>query len=128
MAQVKKLSAKNCLHYKRGHCLIGKTDPPQEEKLCTLILERKRIGHRTLERLKRLERFGLTLQDRQGWVAQRYIVNHNMKEMAGIACKNFIESGLNYPSCIQQVQSQCLLKMEICPGRCPEFSVKRKEV
>ncbi len=82
MAQVKKLSGKNCLYYKRGRCTRPLTFPPPEEQLCILVLERKRLGQNTLDRLKRLERFGLTIHDRDGWIAQRYIVNKNLKEMA----------------------------------------------
>ncbi|MFH0786480.1 MAG: hypothetical protein V2B13_02580 [Pseudomonadota bacterium] len=127
MAQVKKLSGKNCLYYKRGRCTRPLKFPPPEEQLCILVLERKRLGQNTLDRLKRLERFGLTIHDRDGWIAQRYIVDKNLKEMAKISCQNFIESGLNYPSCIHQVRSQCLLKREACLGRCPEFSLGPKK-
>lgn len=127
MAQVKKLSGKDCLYFKRGHCIRPQIFPPPEDQLCMLIVERKRMGHKTLDRLKRLERFGLTIHDREGLIAQRYIVNKNLKEMAKISCKNFIDSGLNYPPCIHQIKSQCLLKMETCLGRCPEYRLRRKE-
>ncbi|MBI4764406.1 MAG: hypothetical protein HY787_07365 [Deltaproteobacteria bacterium] len=83
------------------------------------------MGHQTLDRLKRLERFGLTIHDREGLIAQRYIVDKNIKEMSKISCKNFIESGLNYPACLHQVQTRCLLKMEPCSGRCPEYRLGR---
>ena len=85
------------------------------------------MGRKTMDRLKRLERFGLTIHDRDGWIAQRYIVSKNLKEMDRISCKNFIESGLNYPPCLHQVQSRCLLKMEACTGRCQEYRLGRKE-
>jgi hypothetical protein len=126
MAQVQKLSGKKCQYFKRGHCLKPEISPPAEEHLCLLIVERQRMGHETLDRLKRLERFGLTIHDRDGWIAQRYIVNKNLKEMGRISCKNFIESGFNYPTCLHQVQVQCLLKMATCSGRCPEYRLGRK--
>jgi len=100
---------------------------PPVEQLCSLIAERKRLGQKTLERLHRLERFGLNLHNRDQEVAQRYIVQTNLKEMAKLHCPNFIESGLNHPPCIQQVNALCLLKMDPCPGRCPDYQVKRKE-
>ena len=84
------------------------------------------MGHQTLDRLKRLERFGLTIHDRDGWIAQRYIVDKNLKEMGKISCKNYIESGVSYPTCLHQVQNRCLLKMETCSGRCPEYRLSRK--
>ncbi|MBA4393808.1 MAG: hypothetical protein C0407_09680 [Desulfobacca sp.] len=127
MARVKKLSGKNCLYYKLGRCAKPGESPPPEEQLCILVVERKRMGQNTLDRLKRLERFGLTIHDRDGWIAQRYIVSKNLNEMAKISCKNFIESGLNYPHCIHQVRSLCLLKSAACSGRCPEFSLERKK-
>jgi hypothetical protein len=127
MARIKKLSGKNCLHFRLGRCARPGAFPPPEENLCILVLERKRMGQNTLDRLKRLERFGLTIHDRDGWIAQRYIVNKNLKEMAKISCKNFIESGLNYPHCIHQVRSLCLLKSEVCLGRCPEFTLGTKK-
>lgn len=125
MAQVQKLSGKNCLHFKRGRCTRPGNAPPSEDNLCILIVERKRMGHKTLDRLKRLERFGLTIHDRDGWIAQRYIVDKNLKEMAKVTCKQFIESGLNYPHCIHQVRSLCLLKTEPCLGRCPDYTLGR---
>lgn len=127
MAQIKKLSGKDCLYYKRSHCTKPLNTLPPEEQICILIAARKNMGYKTLDRLKRLERFGLTIHDRDGWIAQRYIVSKNLKEMARISCKNFIESGLNYPPCIHQIQSRCLLKMESCPGRCPEYRLGRKK-
>jgi len=127
MAKVQKLSGKKCRYYKRGRCLKPEVSPPVEDRLCVLIVERQRMGHRTMDRLKRLERFGLTIHDREGLIAQRYIVDKNLKEMAKISCKNFIESGLNYPTCFHQVQTQCLLKMGACLGRCPEYQLERKE-
>jgi hypothetical protein len=127
MVQVKKLSGKNCLYYIRGHCTKPLISPPDEKQLCILIVARKNMGRKTMDRLKRLERFGLTIHDRDGWIAQRYIVSKNLKEMDRISCKNFIESGLNYPSCLHQVQSRCLLKLETCTGRCPEYRLGRKE-
>jgi hypothetical protein len=126
MARVEKLSGKNCRHYQRGRCIKPPTIPIPEDQLCILIIERKRMGHRTLDRLKRLERFGLTIHDRDGFIAQRYIVNKNLLEMAKVSCKNFIESGLNYPPCINQIYSQCLLRLEPCKGRCPDFQIQRK--
>ena len=84
------------------------------------------MGLQTLDRLKRLERFGLTIHDRDGWIAQRYIVDKNLKEMGKISCKNYIESGFNYPACLHQVQTRCLLKMETCSGRCPDYRLGRK--
>jgi hypothetical protein len=126
MAQVQKLSGKKCQYFKRGRCLNPEISPLAEEQLCVLIVERQRMGHQTLDRLKRLERFGLTIHDRDGWIAQRYIVNKNLKEMAKISCKNFIESGLNYPTCIHQLKTQCLLKKDACLGRCPEYRLERK--
>jgi hypothetical protein len=121
MARVKKLSGKNCWYYRLGRCAKPGEIPPPEEQLCILVAERKRLGQNTLDRLKRLERFGLSIHDRDGWVAQRYIVEKNLKEMAKISCKNFIESSLNYPQCLHQVRAICLLKREVCLGRCPEF-------
>ena len=127
MDKVQKLSGKKCQYYQRGHCLKPAVLPPDEEKLCVLIVQRQRMGHQTLDRLKRLERFGLTIHDRDGWIAQRYIVNKSLKEMAKVSCKNFIQSGLNHPACIHQIQTQCLLKTEACMGRCPEYRLERKE-
>jgi hypothetical protein len=127
MARVKKLSGKNCLYYRLGRCARPGESPPPEEQLCILVVERKRMGQNTLDRLKRLERFGLTIHDRDGRVAQRYIVDKNLKEMAKISCKNFIESGLNYPQCIHQIRSLCLLKREVCLGRCPDFKLGTKK-
>jgi hypothetical protein len=127
MVQVKKLSGKNCLYYLRGRCTKPLISPPDEEQICILIVARKNMGRKTMDRLKRLERFGLTIHDRDGWIAQRYIVSKNLKEMAQVSCKNFIESGLNYPPCLHQVQSRCLLKMETCIGRCPEYRLGRRE-
>jgi hypothetical protein len=126
MASVKKLSGKNCLYYRLGRCAKPGNFPPPDDRLCVLVVERKRMGLKTLDRLKRLERFGLTIHDPDGMVAQRYIVDKNLKEMAKISCKNFIESGLNFPQCIHQVRSLCLLKSEICQGRCPEFRLGTK--
>jgi hypothetical protein len=126
MARVEKLSGKNCRYYKRGRCTKPSITPISEDQQCILILERKRMGRNTLDRLKRLERFGLTIHDRDGFVAQRYIVNKNLREMCQISCKNYIESGLNYPPCIHQIQSQCLLKMETCKGRCSDYQLLRK--
>jgi hypothetical protein len=126
MAQIQKLSGKKCQYFKRGRCVKPEILPPAEEQLCVLIVERQKMGHQTLDRLKRLERFGLTIHDRDGWIAQRYIVNKNLKEMAKISCKNFIESGLNFPTCINQLQTQCLLKKAACLGRCPEYRLERK--
>jgi hypothetical protein len=125
MTRVQKLSGKNCRYYKRGRCTKPPILPPPEDQLCILILERKRMGHKTLDRLKRLERFGLSIHDRDGWIAQRYIVNKNLKEMSQVSCKNFIDSGLNYPPCIHQIHSQCLLKIEACTGRCSDFQLAR---
>jgi hypothetical protein len=126
MAKVQKLSGKKCQYYQRGRCIKPGVFPPEEDRLCVLIVERQRMGHQTLDRLKRLERFGLTIHDQEGLIAQRYIVDKNLKEMAKISCKNFIESGLNYPACIHQIQTRCLLKMEACLGRCPEYRLGRK--
>jgi hypothetical protein len=127
MSDVKRLSGKHCQYYRLGRCAKPGPVPPPEDQLCILITGRKRMGQNTLDRLKRLERFGLTIHDRDGWVAQRYIVNKNLKEMAKLSCKNFIESGLNYPQCIHQVSSLCLLKREICQGRCPDFKLGTKK-
>jgi hypothetical protein len=126
MAQVQKLSGKKCRHYKRGRCVKTEISPPSADQLCILIAERQKMGHQTLDRLKRLERFGLTIHDRDGLIAQRYIVDKNLREMAKISCKNFIESGQNYPACIHQMQTRCILKMDSCPGRCPEYQLERK--
>jgi hypothetical protein len=125
MAKVEKLSGKNCRYYRRGRCTRPSLIPVPEDQLCILIIERKRMGHKTLDRLKRLERFGLTIHDRDGFIAQRYIVNKNLLEMAKVSCKNFIESGQSYPPCINQVYSQCLLKLENCQGRCPDYQIQR---
>ena len=127
MVQVKKLSGKDCLYYKRGHCTKPLISLTSEEQICILITARKNMGYKTMDRLRRLERFGLTIHDRDGWIAQRYIVGKNLNEMAKISCKNFIESGLNYSPCIHQVQSRCLLKLESCLGRCPEYRLGRKK-
>jgi hypothetical protein len=127
MARVQKLSGKSCRYFVRGRCTRPKIPYASEEELCILILERKRMGHKTLDRLKRLERFGLTIHDRDGLVAQRYIVNKNLKEMARISCKNYIDSGPNYPACLHQIHTQCLLKLEVCAGRCPEYQLERKK-
>ena len=126
MAQIQKLSGQKCQFFKRGHCLKPGLSPLTEDLLCVLIAERQRMGHQTLDRLKRLERFGLTIHDRDGWIAQRYIVDKNLKEMGKISCKNYIESGFNYPACLHQVQTRCLLKMETCSGRCPDYRLGRK--
>jgi hypothetical protein len=126
MARVEKLSGKNCRYFKRGRCIKPLPLPIPEDQLCILILARKRMGHKTLDRLKRLERFGLTIHDRDGFIAQRYIVNQNLMDMAKISCRNFIESGLNYPPCIHQIHSQCLLRMEPCKGRCSDYQLERK--
>jgi hypothetical protein len=126
MSSVKKLSGKNCQYYRLGRCAKPGIGLPPEDHICILVAQRKRMGQNTLDRLKRLERFGLTIHDRDGMVAQRYIVNKNLQEMARISCKNFIESGLNYPQCIHQIRSLCLLKREICQGRCPDFKLGTK--
>jgi hypothetical protein len=128
MAQVQKLSGKKCRYYKRGHCLKTDLFPPAPDQICLLIAERQKMGHQTLDRLKRLERFGLTIHDRDGLIAQRYIVDKNLREMARISCRNFIESGQNYPACLHQIQNRCLLKMETCSGRCPDYRLERKPV
>lgn len=78
--------------------------------------------------MKRLERFGLTIHDRDGFIAQRYIVNQNLMDMAKVTCKNFIESGLNYPPCIHQIYSQCILRLDPCKGRCSDYQLERKKV
>jgi hypothetical protein len=100
---------------------------PPAEQLCSLIVERKRLGQKTMERLKRLERFGLEIHSRDQGVARRYIVQTNLKEMARLHCPRFIESGLPTPPCLHQVNSQCLLKMDPCPGRCADYRARRKE-
>jgi hypothetical protein len=127
MARIQKLSGEKCRYYQRGRCVKPEGHPPTEEQLCLLVTERQKMGRRTMDRLKRLERFGLTIHDRDGLVAQRYIVDKNLKEMNKISCKNFIESGLNYPTCLHQFQTRCLLKSDPCKGRCPDYLLGRKE-
>lgn len=115
------------MYFQRGRCTRITTYPPEEGQLCILVAGRQKMGRRTLDRLKRLERFGLTIHDPEGQVAQRYIVEQNLKEMATISCKNFIESGTGYPACIHQFQSRCLLRLEACQGRCPDYRLERKK-
>lgn len=126
MAQVHRLTAKNCLYYQRGRCTKPESSQPTEAGHCLLIVERKRIGRRALDRLKRLERFDLSRQGSDRHIAEKYIVDRNLKEMAKIQCKNFIDSGINFPPCLHQVSTGCALKMKVCPGRCPDYEIKKK--
>jgi hypothetical protein len=127
MATIQKLSGENCLYFQRGRCTRSTVFPPEEGQLCILVAERQKMGRRTLDRLKRLERFGFSIHDRERQVAQRYIVERNLKELAAVSCRNFVDSGLNYPACIHQYQTRCLLRLEICTGRCPNYRLERKK-
>ena len=124
MAPVHKLSGKDCRYYQRGRCVLLPGPPPPEAERCLLIAERKKIGHGSLDRLKRLERFNLPREGPDRHIAEKYIMDRNQREMAKIHCRNFIESGTNFPPCLHQVSTQCALKMPICPGRCPAFQWK----
>jgi hypothetical protein len=126
MAQVHRLTAKNCLYYQRGHCTKPQNSHPPEEGYCLLILERKKIGHQALDRLKRLERFDLSRPGSDRIIAEKYIVERNLKEMAKIQCRHFIDSGVNFPPCLHQVSTGCTLKMKRCHGRCPDYEIKPK--
>ena len=97
MAQVHRLTAKNCLYYQRGHCTKPQNVQPPEEGTCLLIVERKKIGRQALDRLKRLERFDLSRPGSDRLIAEKYIVDRNLKEMAKVQCKNFIDSGVKFP-------------------------------
>jgi hypothetical protein len=123
MAQVHRLTAKNCLYFLRGHCTKSQNAHPPEEGYCLLIVERKKIGRQALDRLRRLERFDLSHRGSDRTVAEKYIVDRNLKEMAKVHCKNFIDSGVNFPPCLHQVSTGCTLKMKRCAGRCPEYEI-----
>ncbi len=120
-AKIQWLSGANCRFFLKGRCL--KLDPltPEDDRMCLLVVERQKMGRKTLDRLKRLERFGLSIHSREGSIARRYIVEKNLEEMAKIYCKNYIATGTVYPACRHQYQIRCLLKAKICEGRCPEF-------
>ena len=97
MAQVHRLTAKNCLYYQRGHCTKPQNSIPRRREPVSWIVERKKIGRQALDRLKRLERFDLSRPGADRIIAEKYIVDRNLKEMTKVQCKNFIDSGVNFP-------------------------------
>ena len=123
MPPVHQLTGKDCLYYQRRRCTRPRVAHPPEAEHCLVIVERKKIGHWALDRLKRLERFNLPRQGPDRTIAEKYIVDRNIWEMTKIHCKNFIESGTNFPPCLHQVGVLCALKMPLCPGRCPEYEL-----
>ncbi|MCU0578644.1 MAG: hypothetical protein MUF69_03770 [Desulfobacterota bacterium] len=123
MPPVHQLTGKDCRYYQRRRCIRPRAAHPPEAEHCLVIIERKKIGHWALDRLKRLERFNLPRQGPDRTIAEKYIVDRNLWEMTKIQCKNFIESGTNFPPCLHQVGVLCALKMPVCPGRCPEYEL-----
>jgi len=123
MSPVHKLSGKDCRYFQRRRCTRPMAPHPPEAELCILISERKKIGHWALDRLKRLERFNLPRQGPDRSIAEKYIIDRNLWEMTKIQCKNFIESGTNFPPCLHQAGMLCALKMPVCQGRCPEYEL-----
>lgn len=125
MAPVHKLSGKDCLYFRHRRCTRMPAAAAPEHQRCLLITERKKIGQWALDRLKRLERFNLPRKGPDRQIAEKHIVDRNLLEMSKIHCPNFIDSGTNFPPCLHQVSTQCALKMPICPGRCPDFVLKK---
>jgi hypothetical protein len=123
MSEVQRLGGEACAYYQRGRCTRTKGPDDSAETKCSLLEARRKVGAQTLDRLDRLKRL-TDPDDRE--VARRHVIQKNIDAITRLSCPNFVPAHGEGPLCMHQHLVYCLLLMDRCEGRCPDFLLRRE--